>query len=230
MRIVRLTVLLIPAAAAAFAQQWELGAVGGGGLFDHVPVTAPAGSATAGFAPGFVAGAFVRQNMTHFPHVSGELRYEYLQSDLRLSSAGQTAQFTGESQAIHYDLIYHSHLKESRAQFFGAAGGGVRAFFGTGAEEAYQPLSQYGYFTKTRAAKPMISAGGGFTYRLRDNVIFRVEVRDFITTFPTAVLTPPTGVKYGTWLNDIVPMVGITYVLKASQTESAPSNAPPVKQ
>jgi hypothetical protein len=229
MRIVRLAVLFVPAATAAFAQQWEFGAVGGGGFFNHVSAAAPAGGATAGFAPGFAAGVFLRENMNRFVHLSGELRYEYLQSDMRLSAGGQTAQFNGNSQAIHYDLIYHNNPKESRLQFFGAAGGGVKAFFGTGSQEAYQPLSQYGYFTQTKAAKPMISAGGGFTYQLGPHLIFRAEVRDFITGFPTAVLTPPTGVKYGTWLNDIVPMVGISWVKKSAQTEPPPSVAPAVK-
>ena len=37
----------------------------------------------------------------------------------------------------------------------------MKLFRGTGAEEAYQPLSQFGYFTKTQAIKPMISVGGG---------------------------------------------------------------------
>ena len=67
---------------------------------------------------------------------------------------------------MHYDVIFHTGSKESRAQLFGAVGGGVKIFLGTGAEEAYQPLSQYGYFTSTHAIKPMVSAGGGFTYRL----------------------------------------------------------------
>jgi hypothetical protein len=45
-------------------------------------------------------------------------------------------------------------------QFFAAAGGGMRIFQGTGTEAAYQPLSQFGYFTKTRVVKPMASVGG----------------------------------------------------------------------
>src|ERR1017187_8645465 len=124
MRVVRFAILLIPAVTAAFAQQWELGAVGGGGFFNHVSAAGPAGSATAGFEPGFVAGAIVRQNMDRFVHFSGELRYEYLQSDLRLSAGGQTAQFSGAADAVHYDAIYHTGSKESRAQLFGAVGGG----------------------------------------------------------------------------------------------------------
>ncbi len=228
MKVVRFAFVTIAAATAAFAQQWEFGAVGGGSIDSHVSATAPAGSGTAGFATGFAAGAFVRENMARFVHISGEVRYEYLQSDLRLSAAGQTAQFSGAAHAIHYDVIYHTSSKESPVQFFGAVGGGIKAFVGTGTPEASQPLSQYGYFTKTDAVRPMISAGGGFTYRLSQNLLFRAEVRDFISEFPTSVLAPPAGVKYGYWLNNVVPMVGIVFERKAAQTEPPP--APPVSQ
>lgn len=209
MRSVTLSALLILAATAAFAQQWEFGAVGGVGLLNNVSVTSPSGSATAGFAPGFVVGAFAGENL--YTHFSGEFRYEYMQSDLRLSAGGQAPQFTGAAHAIHYDLVYRTNRGESPVQFFGSVGGGIKAFMGTGTEAAYQPLNQYGYFTKSNAVKPMASAGAGVTFRLGPKLSLRAEVRDFITAFPTGVLTPPPGVKYGSLLNEIVPMVSIVY-------------------
>jgi hypothetical protein len=33
-----------------------------------------------------------------------------------------------------------------------------------------------------------------------------------MTAFPTSVLTPPPGVKYGNLLNDVGPMVSIVYL------------------
>ena len=84
-------------------------------------------------------------------------------------------------------------------------------FAGTGAEAAYQPLSQYGYFTKTTTAKPMLSAAAGVTFRLSPKLSLRGEIRDFASGFPAKVLTPPSGVKYGSLLNEIVPMVSIVY-------------------
>jgi opacity protein-like surface antigen len=209
MRAITSAVLLFSAATAAFAQQWEFGAVGGGSFLNSVSATSAAGNATAGFAPGFVAGVFVGQTL--YKNISGEIRYEYMQSDLRLSAGGQTAQFSGATHTFHYDLVYHTNRSESRTQFFGALGGGVKDFVGTGTEEAIQPLQQYGYFTKTHALKPMVTAGAGVTYALRPNLFLRAEVRDFITAFPTAVLTPAPGVKFGNLLNDIVPMVSIVY-------------------
>jgi hypothetical protein len=202
--------VILAAASTAFAQQWEFGAVGGGSLLSDVSVSGPAGKATAGFAPGAAFGAFFGENL--YSHLTGEVRYEYLQSDLRLSSGGQSAQFTGGQHALHFDMLYHTNRKESRTQFFASLGGGVKVFRGTGAPEAYQALSQIGYFTKTQSIKPMVSVGGGLTFQLAPRIFLRAEVRDFITAFPTELITPAPGMKFGSLLNDIVPLVGITYV------------------
>lgn len=211
MRTIVLSILLASAAASLNAQQWEFGAVGGGGVFSSVPVNAPGlPSASAGFAPGAVAGAYLGNTL--YRNLSGEIHYEYMQNDLRLSSGGQSAEFAGSAHLFHYDLIYHTSRKESQVQFFGALGGGMKLFRASGAPEAYQPLSQYGYFTQAHVIKPMVSVGGGLTYRLSPHLFLRAEVRDFITPFPTQVLTPPQGVKYGRILNDIVPLVGLSYI------------------
>jgi hypothetical protein len=57
----------------------------------------------------------------------------------------------------------------------------------------------------------MASVGGGVRFAISRHVVLRAEVRDFITAFPTAVLTPPAGVKYSKLLHDIVPMAGLSY-------------------
>jgi hypothetical protein len=210
MRSLIFSVVILAAATAASAQQWEFGAVGGGSLLSDVPVSGPAGKATAGFAPGAAFGAFFGENL--YPHWTGEVRYEYLQSDLRLSSGGQTATFTGGAHAVHFDILYHTNRKESRTQFFASVGGGAKVFEGTGAPQAYQPLSQFGYFTKAQDVKPMVSVGGGLTYQLAPRIFLRAEIRDFLTAFPTQLITPAPGMKFGSLLNDIVPLVGITYI------------------
>jgi hypothetical protein len=184
--------------------------VGGGSLLSDVSVSGPAGKATAGFAPGAAFGAFFGENL--YTHFTGEVRYEYLQSDLRISSGGQTAQFDGMAHALHFDMVYHTNRKESRTQFFASVGGGVKVFRGTGAPQAYQALSQFGYLTQAQEVKPMVSVGGGLTYQLAPRIFLRAEIRDFITAFPTQLITPAPGVKFGSLLNDIVPLVGITYV------------------
>jgi opacity protein-like surface antigen len=210
MKVLGLSVLFLAVSGAAMAQQWEFGGIGGGGFLSHVSASGPAGSATAGFQPGAVVGAFFGQNL--FTHFSGEIRYEYMQNNLKLSSGGQTAQFNGAAHALHYDMLWHTNRNDSKVQFFAALGGGMKIFQGTGSESAYQPLSQFGYFTKTRTIKPMISVGAGVNYALSRRMSLRAEFRDFMTAFPTDIITPPQNVKYGTLLHDFVPMVGIDYV------------------
>ena len=204
------SMFVLSAAPAMVAQQWEFGEVGGVGMLNSVSANGPAGNATAGFASGAVAGAYFGQSLNR--NLTGEIRYEYFQSDLRLSSNGQSAQFTGSADAIHYDLLYHTNRKESRTQLFAAVGGGMKLFRGSGAEQAYQPLSQFGYFTKTQAIKPMGTVAAGLMYQLAPRLFLRAEVRGFITPFPTQVLTPAPGTKYGSILMDLVPMVGIDYI------------------
>src|SRR5580700_357695 len=107
MRSLILSIAMMSAASAAFAQQWEFGAVGGVGLLNSVSASGATGSATAGFAPGAVLGAYFGENLYH--NLTGEIRYEYFQSDLRLSSNGQSTQFAGSADALHYDLLYHTN-------------------------------------------------------------------------------------------------------------------------
>jgi hypothetical protein len=58
----------------------------------------------------------------------------------------------------------------------------------------------------------MVSVGVGLTYQLAPRIFLRAEIRDFITAFPTQLITPAPGMKFGSLLNDIVPLVGITYI------------------
>jgi hypothetical protein len=210
MRTISIGVLLLAGSAVcAQAQQWEFGGMGGGAFLNNVSVTAPAGSGNAGFKAGAVAGVFLGQNITN--HIGGEIRYELFQSDLKLSSGGTSATFSGQAHAIHYDLLIHTNPKNSKTEFFAAVGGGMKLFRGTGTEMAKQPLFQYGYFTKTQQVKPLVDFGAGVRVALSKRVFLRLEVIDFITGFPTQVLMPPAGVKYGGILQSIVPMAGLSY-------------------
>jgi len=160
MKTIQLSVLLLAAAGSTcFAQQWEFGGGAGAGFLPGVPVTGSVGTATAGFQSGISAGAFVGQNL--YNHLSGELHYGFQQSNLRLQSNGTEATFSGMTHVVHYDLVYHTNRKGSRSQYFASAGAGLKIFRGTGTEEAYQPLSQFGYFTKTQALKPMATVAVG---------------------------------------------------------------------
>lgn len=211
MKTLGLTLLLAAAALNCPAQQWEFGGVGGGSFLNTVSVSSPQGSATAGFQPGFVGGVFFGQNI--YRHVTGEVRYEFFKTDLKVSEGGTNATFGGLAHAVHYDILWHTQRGESPTQFFAAFGGGMKIFQGTGTESAFQPNYQYGLMTRTHQVEAMISIGGGFTYQLAARMRLRVEVRDFITPFPKSVIAPPSAnVKYGSILNDLVPMIGVDYV------------------
>jgi hypothetical protein len=209
MRTFGLSILLLAAAAAGRAQQWEFGGVGGGGFLSNVAVAGPVGSATAGFQTGAAFGAFIGNNA--YGHIGGELHYAYLQSNLQLSSGGSSVSFAGTAHVVHYDLILRTSPRNSRVQFFAAIGGGMKLFRGSGTEAAYQPLSQYGYFTKTQALQPMASVGGGMKYFLARKVCLRTEFRDYITAFPKQLIAPAPGAKFGSILHDFVPMAGLSY-------------------
>ena len=211
MRTISLSLVLVAAAGLGHAQQWEFGGTGGLGFLSNVSVSSAIGDATSGFRTGGAFGVFVDHNATS--RIGGELRYEYLQSTLHIQSGGSEATFAGRAHAMHYDLILHTAPRGKR-EFFLALGGGAKVFQGTGAEQAYQPLSQFGYMTKTTVVKPMASIGAGVKYALAPNVFLRTEVRDYITPFPTEVITPAPGTKYGSILHDIVPTVGISFLFQ----------------
>jgi hypothetical protein len=209
MRAIGLTILFLAATGATcFAQQWEFGGVAGGGFLNTVGVTAPAGTATAGFQSGAAFGGFLGYNSNR--HLGGEIRYGYLQSNLKLSGNGADATFSGVSHVVHYDVILHTSGRNSKMQLFAAFGGGMKIFKGTGTEAAYQPLSQFGYFTKTQSVKPMASIGAGVKWSIAKRVFLRTEFRDYITAFPKDIIAPAPGTKYGSILNDFVPMVGLS--------------------
>jgi len=200
--------LLAAAAAGGFAQQWEFGAESAASLAPGIPVTAPSGSATAGFAPGAAFSVFVGHN--EYRHLAGELRYGYLMGDLRIQSGGSTVSFPGAEHVIHYDLILHT-AAESRAQFFVAFGGGVKVFQGTGVESASQPLMQYAVLTRGRELEPMASVGAGVKVAIVKRLMVRAEVRDYISPVPTQLIAPALNATFGHgFMHDFVPMLGLS--------------------
>jgi len=183
--------------------------VSGGGFYNNIGVSNPVGTATAGLGNGFGFGALLGQNVSQ--RISGEMRYEYQFNDLKVSSSGESVTFAGRSHSMHYDVLFHSRSARSRVRPFVALGGGVRVFRGTGTESSYQLLSSFALLTKTQEWKPMVTFGGGVKYALSPRLSLRVEVRDFLTTFPVKVIAPAPGAHLSGWLHDLVPMIGITF-------------------
>jgi hypothetical protein len=58
----------------------------------------------------------------------------------------------------------------------------------------------------------MASIGAGMKYSLTPKLVLRTEFRDYITAFPTDLIAPAPGAKFGSILQDFVPMVGLSYL------------------
>jgi hypothetical protein len=201
---------LFVAVPACWAQKWELGGEGGVGFPSGLTVSNSVGNATAGFANGGAFGILLVQNL--YPRISGEFCYNYQFSDLRISRSGESAAFKGNTQSIHYDILFHFRSsRERRLRPFFAVGGGMRDFRGVGAETSYQPLSNFALLTQTSQWTPVVTLGAGIKYAITRRLVFRAEVRDYFSRFPTQVIAPAPGARLSGWLNDLVPMAGITF-------------------
>jgi hypothetical protein len=176
-----------------------------------IPIQGAPADTSAGFEPGVVGGVLLGQDL--YGHWGGEIRYLFEQRDLLVSSGSQTASFTGQAHVIYYDLIYYTRPRKERVRPYFAAGGGMKLFRGTGAEEAYRPLMQYAYLTRTSQLAPMLSVGGGVKWPIGKRMALRVECRDQITSFPNKLIAPAPGMTLKGWLNDFVPMVSLSWRL-----------------
>jgi len=198
-------------APLALGQKWEYGGGVGGGFYTSQDISGPAGSAAAKLAMGVSGSGWVGNNGGG--HWGGELRYDYQMGNLTLNGGGTSASFAAHTQQIHYDILWYSNQNGNRIRPFVAVGAGIKVYQGTGAEVAFQPLSQVALLTKAQDLTPVASVGGGVKVQISPRLSLRVELHDYLSPFPKKVITPNSGEKVGGfgWLNDFVPMVGISY-------------------
>jgi outer membrane protein W len=208
MRIVYiLTAILI--ALPAFAQKYEFGVQGGISLYDKKTVANQRGNADAGFKLGYAAGFTIGQNM--YKHVGGEIRYTFLQNDMKLSSGSTEATFGSQAHAIHYDFLIHAKGLDSPIRPYVAFGGGIKYYRGTGSEQPFQPLSNIAILTKTSDTRGLASVGAGVKVKMTDKIWLRLDVHDYLTPFPKNIIAPNSGSSVGGWMNNIVGTGGITF-------------------
>jgi hypothetical protein len=195
---------------AAMAQKWEVGVGGGGDFYTSQTVQGAVSSADASLTTAIAASAWLGNDSGRL--LGGELRYDFEDSSLKLSSGGTTATFAGQTDAVHYDFLLHFTPRGSRIRPFVAAGAGIKLYRGTGAQSAYQsPLQDVAVFTQTKDLTPLVSAGAGVKIAITNNIQLRVEVHDYLTPFPTKVITPASGAHVSGWLQDFVPMFGLSF-------------------
>ena len=210
---VSMAMVSIPLALApkAYAQRWEFGGGVGGGFYTSKDVTSPAGSAAAKIQTNIAASAWIGQSGQR--RLGGELRYDYSRGDLGLKQDATQATFASETHAMHYDVLWHFAGSEARVRPYAVAGGGVKIYRGTGTEQITQPLSKIAILTYAQDLLPMASVGAGFKMNLGARAQLRLEVHDFLTPFPKQIITPAlNGSVGGGWINDIVPMIGISWM------------------
>jgi Outer membrane protein beta-barrel domain len=206
MLVVCSSLALVP---AAFAQRWEFGGAVGGGFYTSQDVTNPTGSASAKVQSNFIGSAWLGNSGRG--RWGGEIRFDYQMGDLHLSKGSQSASFSGNSYAVHYDVLYHFAETEARVRPFVSAGAGIKVYRGTGAEQVFQPLSDFALLTKDQDLTPLASVGAGVKVNLSQHAQVRLEIHDYFTSFPNKVIAPAAGAKVGGWIQDFVPMVGIAY-------------------
>jgi hypothetical protein len=210
--ILPLLILLPPANVWGQGQtaepRYEIGGGVVGSFYDKKTFTSTVGNADAGFSSGFGASAWLGHHM--YPKLSGEIRYDFSRNDMFLEGTGARATFGGQSHAVHYDLHFHFADISSKMRPFVLAGGGVKLFQGTGAERAFQPLSQIAVLTKTTEMAGLLTFGAGIKMKLSEKVMLRLEFRDNLTRFPKKVIAPNRGSGGSGWINNFAPTAGIS--------------------
>ncbi|HLH00796.1 MAG TPA: outer membrane beta-barrel protein [Bryobacteraceae bacterium] len=196
-------------APAALAQRWEVGVAGGGSFYTSETVQNAGSNGSAGFNNGFAVSGWLGNNTTNF--IGGELRYDFERPDLHLSSGGTSVNFSGMTNAVHYDFLLHFAPSEAHVRPFVAAGGGVKVYSGTGTELPFQPLSNVALLTKTSQLEPVVSVGGGIKVAVSKSAMLRLEVHDYLSPFPNNVIAPAPGGKISGWLSDFVVSAGLSF-------------------
>ncbi len=208
--IVRIVAPALLLALGAAGQGWEAGGVAGLGYTPGRTASSPAGAAEAGLARAAAFGVYLSQDVSE--RLGGELRYLFRSGDLKANRNGTSAAFGGETHLVHYDLLIYASGRRAKARLYFGAGGGVRVTRGTGREAAYQPLMECVLLTRGRQAQPAASLTAGVKFPV-SKAIVRLELRQYLSPFPTKVIAPAAGAKIDGWLHDIVPLVSVGWRL-----------------
>ena len=200
---------LMTMAPSAMAQKWEFGGGVGGSFYLSRDISNGSAKASAKIATNVASGVWLGENLGN--KWGGEIRYDYQRGDLQLKSGAASASFSGDTHALHYDVLWHATPRGSKVRPFLAAGAGIKVYRGTGAELPSQPLSQFALLTKGNELKALLSLGAGVKWQATPALQVRLEVHDYITPFPKEIIQPNVGSHVSGILQNIVPMIAIAY-------------------
>jgi opacity protein-like surface antigen len=190
--------------------KFEVGGGIGGSFYQSKSLTSSVTSGDAGFENGYTGSFWIGNNM--YNKLSGEFHYDYQMNDLKLSAGGTNVTFGGKSHAFHYDLLYHFTKRTAKVRPYVLAGGGLKLYQGTGTETAFQALNKLAILTKTSESKPFVTFGGGLKFAVSQHISLRLEVRDNMTPFTKKIILPVNGASASGWLNNFVPLIGISFI------------------
>ena len=200
---------LVGLAPSAVAQSWEFGGGLGGSFYLSRNVSNGSTSASAGIRDNIASGVWLDQNASG--RWGGEMRYDYQRGDFSLERGSTSATTTGDSHALHYDVLWHATARGAKVRPFLAAGAGIKVYRAMGQPVLTQPLSQYALLTQGNELKPLISLGAGIKWQVASSLQVRLEVHDYITPFPKEIIVPNAGSNVSGFLQNIVPMLAIAY-------------------
>jgi len=191
------------------AQQYEFGGAIGYGFYRNGTIYSPAGSAQAGIRNRFAAGWVFGEN--RYEYVSGEVRYLYQDGHPFLSAGGVKSDIQGQSHAFDYALLFHLRKREQRLRPFFAMGAGAKGYVIAGPAPAPQPLPNIAGLTTKDEWKFLVVVGVGVKYRVREHILLRFDMLDYMTGFPRRQIAPMEGNTARGIFQQITPLFGASY-------------------
>ena len=194
---------------AAFAQQYEIGASIGYGIYRNGTIFSDSGSAQAGIRNRFAAGIILGDDFSDY--VAAQFRYLYHDGHPFLQAPGVKADIQGQSDALTTELLFHFKKRDQRWRPYLAGGIGAKEYIVAGPEPFPQPIPQIASLTTNDVWKVVFTAGGGIKYRLIPHMLLRAEFLDYMTTFPRGQIVPaPHNTARGVF-QQLTPLFGVSY-------------------
>ncbi len=196
-------------AGVAFAQEYEIGATTGYGVYRDGTIYSASGTAQAGIRNRFAAGILLADEFSSY--VSAEFDYLYHDGHPFLQAPGVKSDIQGNSDALTCGLLFHFKPRGHRWRPFLAGGAGAKEYVIAGPAPFPQPIPQLASLTTNDVWKVVFSAGGGVKVRLIPHMVLRAEFRDYLTTFPRQEIVPaPHNTARGIF-EQFTPLFGVSY-------------------
>ena len=196
-------------AGAALAQQYQMGATLGYGIYHDGTIFSAAGTEEAGIRNRFAAGIMLGDDFSDY--VSAEFNYLYHDGHPFLTAPGVNTDIQGNSDALTVGLLFHFSKRDHRWRLFLAGSAGAKEYVIAGPAPFPQPIPQIASLTTNDVWKVAFSAGGGVKLRLRPHMVLRAEFRDYLTTFPRQQIVPaPHNTARGIF-EQFTPLFGVSY-------------------